>query len=367
MKKRIRVDIVHERLYNHHLVGTKFETPQEVVKWLGAVQAQEYAGAKWGISQRIKSITETEIDKAFAQGEILRTHVMRPTWHFVTPADIRWMLKLTGPRVNKICSSYYRKLKLDDSVFAKSNAIIKKSLKGKQLTRQELAIKLQQSGLRSITEERIRLSFLMMRAELDGLICSGALQGKQHTYALLDERVPKTISLKRDEALAELTKRYFSSHGPATLKDFSWWSGLTVADAKAGLEMIKHQFEEEVIDGKSFWFSPDVQPEKKNIPVAHLIPVYDEYTIAYKNHPAILDPKYLKQIVAGNGIVIILDGRVVGTWKRTLTKSAVIIDTNLFIELSESKKLAIINSAKNYTKYLGMPGLLRFGRKEIII
>jgi hypothetical protein len=213
------LEIAHQRLHNQLISRQTFEKAGDVVGWLGAVQAQDYAAAKWAVGQRVQEATDVAIDRAFADGAILRTHVMRPTWHFVTPADIRWMLQLTAPRVNALNASYYRQRALDDDIFKRSNAILAKALQGgKQLTRTELASVLQQAGI--ATGDLLRLTYLMIRAELDGVLCSGARRGKQFTYALLDEQAPQAKSLERDEALAELTRRYFTSHGPATLQDF---------------------------------------------------------------------------------------------------------------------------------------------------
>nr|MDQ6908888.1 winged helix DNA-binding domain-containing protein [Chloroflexota bacterium] len=233
------LDIAHVRLHNHHIAGTKLAAPDAVVRWLGAVQSQDYAGAKWAVGQRMHDTTDAALDQAFADGAILRTHVMRPTWHFVAPADIRWLLALTAPRVNATNAYHYRKHGLNDATFARSNAALTNALRGgAQRTRTELASVLQQAG---IATNDLRLGLIMMRAELDGVVCSGARRGKQFTYALLDERAPPAETLARDEALAELTRRYMTSHGPATVQDFVWWSGLTMTDAKAGLEMVKPQ------------------------------------------------------------------------------------------------------------------------------
>lgn len=185
---------------------------------MGAVQSQDFAAAKWAIGLRLPESKDTEIERVFNDGEILRTHVLRPTWHFVAPEDIRWMLALTAPRVNQCISYYYRKLELDAAVFKKSNEIIIKALEGgSQLTRAKLMLKLEQAGI--LTND-LRSNHLMIRAELDAVVCSGARKGKQFTYALLEERVPPAKTLSRDEALAELSARYFTSHGAATLQDF---------------------------------------------------------------------------------------------------------------------------------------------------
>ncbi len=209
------MDIAHQRLHNQKLLQTTFTKPDEVVAYLGAVQAQDYAGAKWAIAQRTKGLTDVEIDQAFADGTILRTHLMRPTWHFVTPADIRWMLMLTAPRVHAVSAFMYRQLELDKAVIKKSYTVLEKTLRGdKQLTRTELGSAFKKAG---IVAEGMRLGYFMMSAELDGIICSGARKGRQFTYALLEERVPEVKAVKRDEALAKLVQRYFATRGPATL------------------------------------------------------------------------------------------------------------------------------------------------------
>lgn len=352
------LDIAHQRLHNQHISGTPFERPEDVVQWLGAVQAQDYAGVKWAVAQRAHGITDADMDQALADGTILRTHVMRPTWHFVAPADIRWMLSLTAPRVNALNAYYYRKLGLDDSIFAKSNAVLAKALQGgKQLTRPELASTLKQAGI--ATDDLLRFGHIMGRAELDAVVCSGALRGKQHTYALLDERAPQAKTLERDEALAELTGRYFASRGPATVQDFVWWSGLTTADAKAGLEMAKTHLVQAVIEGQTYWLSPSMPTAKVASPTAHLLPVYDEYTVAYKDRSAVLDPVYAKQ--AGNGIfspVIVIDGKIVGTWKRTFKNGAVVMASNPFIAFTAAEGQTLAAAARRYGEFLGMPVVL---------
>jgi Winged helix DNA-binding domain len=352
-------DIVQERLHNQHLLGAPFARPDEVVQWFGAVQAQEYPSATWGIAQRMDGLPQTTIDQAFADGAILRTHAMRPTWHFVAPADIRWLLRLTSPRVHAVNATYYRKLELDDSVLTRSATVLINALQGgKHLTRTELAAELEQAGMIRSTDDRLRLTYLMMYAELEGLICSGAMRAKQHTYALLDERVPATRTLEHDEALAELTRRYFTSHGPATIKDFAWWSGLSTADAQAGLELNRSQLETAVVDGHAYWFAPKTAPLPAAAPIAHLLPAYDEYTIAYKNHTTILDSDYRDLVVAAFGIVIVIDGRIVGTWKRVIEKDRVLLTLSPFRVLTEAEDQTLTLAVQRYRGFIGKPVVL---------
>jgi len=209
-------EIAKCRLLNQQLAETKFTNAPEIVAWLGAVQAQEYYQAKWALGLRLPHLTDTDLEQDFTEGNLIRTHLLRPTWHFVTPKDIRWLLALTAPRVNAVNAYMYRKLELEQLGFNRCYDIIAKALQGGfQLTRTELNTLLNQSN---IVTNSLRLSCIMMRAELDGIVCSGARKGNQFTYVLLDERVPPTNFITQDEALAELTKRYFTSRGPATLK-----------------------------------------------------------------------------------------------------------------------------------------------------
>jgi winged helix DNA-binding protein len=349
------LDIVRQRLHNQLITQRTFEKPGDVVQWLGAVQAQDYAAATWALGLRMQDVTANDIEQAFAEGAILRTHLMRPTWHFVSPADIRWLLALTAPRVNAVNAYYYRKLELDDALFGRSNAVLAQALQGgKQLTRPELVSVLQRAGI--ATDDLQRFTHIMMRAELDGIVCSGARRGKQFTYALLDERTPQARTLDRDEALAEFARRYFTGHGPATLHDFVWWSGLTVADARAGLEMVKSQLTHEVIDGQTYWFSISTPPAKDLSHSAYLLPNFDEYIVGYKDRSAIFDASHTKKLDPRGNVLfnytMVLDGRIVGTWKRAMQKGAVIITQHLFTALDPAETCAFTAAANRYGAFL---------------
>jgi hypothetical protein len=352
------LNIAHQRLHNQFITQQTFEKAEDVVRWLGAVQAQDYAAAKWALGLRVQNSTDDMIEQAFTDGTLLRTHVMRPTWHFVLPADIRWMLALTAPRVKAAIAYYDRTLGLDDTNFTQSNALLAKALQGaKQLTRAELVSVLQRAGI--ATDNLQRIGHIIMRAELDGIICSGARRGKQFTYALLDERAPQARTLDRDEALAEFARRYFTSHGPATLQDFVWWSGLTVADARTGLEMVTTQLTHGVVDGQTYWFSTSTSPAKDLSQTVYLLPNYDEYIVGYTDRSAVFDESHTHKLDARANVLfqhtIVLDGRVVGTWKRTMKKDAVILTPSLFTPLNEAETCALAASAKRYGAFLDMP------------
>jgi hypothetical protein len=352
------LDVAQQRLRNQKLIGPQPARPEDVVKWMGAVQSQDYPGAKWALGQRTRGATDAAIDEAFAEGRILRTHVMRPTWHFVVPADIRWMLALTAPRVNATMAYYYRQLEVDDALFARSNAVFKKVLRGgKQLIRAELGKALENAG---ITATGVRLGFLLIHAELDAVICSGALRGKQHTWALLDERVPETRALTRDEALAELTRRYFASHGPAQLGDFVWWSGLTMADAKKGVGLEKPDLTSQEIGAKTYWFSVSMKAAGPEAGTRiHLLPNYDEYFIAFKDRSAVADAELFKKpldvIRYLYGYIVVLNGRVIGGWKRRIEKDRAIIEVRLPLSLDKNGKQALKAASERYGAFIGQP------------
>jgi hypothetical protein len=353
-------DIAHQRLRNQHLAEVRFRRSDEIVGWLAAAQAQDYAGAKWALGLRLHGATDDDLDQALANGTILRTHLLRPTWHFVTPADIRWMLELTAPRVHAASAHMYRKQELDREIFKRSHDVMTRALRGgNQLTRDELRDLLQKAGIE--TGDGLRLAYLMMCAELDGLICSGGRRGKQFTYALLSERAPQAITMNREAALAELARRYFMSRGPATMADFSRWSGLTLSDARRGLEAVKTQLEQEVIGGQTYWFPAYAPSGKVSSPTAHLLSVYDEYISGYKDRSAVCSAEVGERLKAmGNALtyIVVLDGQIVGSWKRTLRKDAVIVETNLFIQLTKAQTGAVAAAVHRYGEFLGLPAEL---------
>ncbi|GCF09126.1 winged helix DNA-binding domain-containing protein [Dictyobacter arantiisoli] len=359
-------ELVRQRLVNQHIARTSLAKPEDVVQWLGAVQAQDYAAAKWALGLRLPDATDDVIEQAFTAGTLLRTHLMRPTWHFVLPADIRWLLALTAPRVNAANAYWYRKLELDEVIFKQSNAVLIKALQGgRQLTRPELVSVLQQAGI--ATDAVQRFTAIMMRAELAGIVCSGARRGKQFTYALLDERVPATKPLRHAEALAELVLRYFTGHGPATVQDFVWWSGLTVADARAGLSMVSSQLIHETVDGQTYWLATPtasiVSPEANSM-AAYLLPNYDEYIVGYTDRSAIFDAADTEKLDSRGNVLfnntLIIDGRVVGIWRRTLKKDRIDIVLSLFASLNDAEMHAYTTAAQRYAAFFGLPVNTKF-------
>lgn len=323
--------------------------------WLGAVQAQDYPSAKWALGLRAPGLTDDEVEKAFAAGSILRTHVLRPTWHFVTPADIRWMLALTGPRISKSCDPYAGRLGLDAQILKRSRAAIERALRdGRQLTRADLGSALRHAGIETNGQA---LALVMMKAELEGVICSGARQGKQFTYALLEERAPRGRIVTRDEALGELARRYFSSHGPATLRDYVWWSGLVVGDARRGIEIAGSDLVRRAIDDRPYWtMRASAPPSSRASGGAHLLPNYDEYLVAYQDRDAVVGPsRRAAATPRGNDLFahsLVIGGRLAGCWTRTLRQDAVTVDVVSYRRLTPGDRRAVAAAAERYGRFM---------------
>ncbi len=349
------------RLHNQLLARQTFHKPDDVVRWLGAIQSQDFLAAKWALGQRTPNATDADIEQACDEGAIIRTHVMRPTWHFVPAADLRWMLVLTAPRVHAALASYNRRFNLDDKTLVQTDALLAGALQGgKHMLRSELDAVLVRAGFGGSPDNNSRLLHMILHAELEGVICSGARRGKQATYALLEERTPPAKAMDHDESLAELARRYFQSHGPATLKDYVWWSGLSSTEAKAGIEMIRRQLVQEEIEGQTCWLDPSsfsAAPETS--PTVHLLPNYDEYIVGYTDRSAIFDERHLSKLDERENFLfnntLVMDGQVVGTWKRVFRKGGVEVDPNLFVNLSEPEIQALSAEICRYSRFLGLP------------
>ncbi len=348
-------EIIRRRLANQRLTRSSFRTPSDVVSWLGAMQSQDYPGAKWAIGLRAP-VTDVEVDRACDAGAIVRTHILRQTWHFVARDDIRWMLALSGPRVNAVNGHYYRKLGLDERTFTRSRVLVERALRdGAHLTRPELGAVLRPAGIETTGT---RLAFVTMRLELDAVICNGPRRGSQLTYALLDHRVPRAKAMDRDAALAELARRYFTSHGPATLRDFVWWSGLTVRDAKAGIDLATSSLESEDVDGFTYWSAGGRVPKASASPVAYLLPNYDEYLIAHK------DRHLFAGGASGDGVRrikdpfmhhVVIDGHLAGSWTRTVKNRSVAVECAMYATPNGDTTRAIEAAVARLGRFLECP------------
>lgn len=347
------------RLHCQRLTAGHLARPEQVVAALGAVQAQEYPFAKWGLGLRLRGATDASVERAFASGAILRTHVMRPTWHFVAPADIRWLLALTAPRVRAAVAHYDRRLGITPAVVRRSNRAIAAALAGGvTLTRQELKAVLVGAGVN--VEGTQRLAHVLLHAELDAVICSGARRGKHFTYALLDDREPAVTPLSREEALAELTRRYFTSHGPAQVQDFVWWSGLTSREARAGLDLVGPHLAEDEVEGKRYWRAAGTPPASHPGRAAWLLPPYDEYLIGYRDRTAAVDPALWNPMGRRDPFTapVVLDGRVVGGWRRSLDQRTAAITLELRTRLGRADARLVRDAARRYAEFLALKPVL---------
>ena len=352
--------IALQRLWTQRLAGPRFQSAVDAVSALGAVQSQDYAGAKWALGQRTSGTTDADLDRLFDEGAILRTHVMRPTWHFVAPADIGWLLELTGRRVKAILAPYDRRLEVDAALLTRAHRVIERALRdGNHLTRTEIALRLRERGIAAVGQ---RLGHIVMHAELDGLVASGRRKGKQHTYALVAERVPPARHLGREEALAELAIRFFAGHGPAQLIDFAWWSGLTVSDGKRGVAMAGSSLVSEVVAGKTYWSSSGAARPAARGPFVHLLPNYDELLIAYRDREALLSPSLVMDASSLIAHVVTLDGRVIGGWGRTAERDRMVVGLEPMRPLGPAARRALDAAAHELARFLKLPVVVASAR-----
>ncbi len=318
--------MAEQRLRRQRLAGSGFADPVEAVGWFGAVQSQLFAASAWGIGQRCADVDDAGFRAAFDSGAIVRTHVLRPTWHLVAPADLQWMQALTAPQVHRSSAFYYRKAGLDDALFHRCAEVISAALQGGQyLTRTELAAVLERSG---IAAEGNRLAYIVMWCELEAMICSGPMRGRQHTYALVDERVAGSSPIHdREGALAELARRYFTSHGPAQIRDFAWWSGLRVTEARQAVKLAAAELEERRVDGEAYFDDAAQSTVEDPAPSTRadggasvcLLPNYDEFVVAYQDRSALFSSAAGAPALGGmdalTNNLVVERGQVVGTWK----------------------------------------------------
>ena len=349
MSRHGAIFIAGHRLQNQRVTRPGPRSPENLVAWMGAVQAQEYGPAKWGLALRSPpGISDSAIERAIDAGRILRTHLLRPTWHFVANTDIRWMLELTGPIVHRRMLTYDRQLGLDAGVMTRATGVIERALGDhRSLTRRELGAHLVQAGLPGTSRE---LAHIAMYAELEGVICSGPRRGKQFTYALLADRAPDAPRLPRDEALAELTRRYYRSHGPATIRDFVWWSGLRTTDAKRGLEMNRARSLE--VDGITYWSIGRAAGMNGRDSSVHLLPVYDEYLVAYRDHHAVPRPPY---VFGSFQHALVIGGQVAGGWRTIVGAKGLGVEVTPLRQFTAAERRALSRAVERYGQYRDVP------------
>lgn len=355
--------IARRRLANQLLPAPTFRRATDVVRALGAVQSQDYGSAKWALAQRTSGLTDTDLERAFTRGAILRTHVLRPTWHFVLPEDARWLLELTAPRIRASQAYHERFLELAAPVFRKSNRVLARALQGGvPRTRTELGVRLRRAGVHLATGQHV--GQVLMRAELDRVIISGPRRDKEFTYMLFDERVPGTPPRDRDAALQDLTRRYFMTRGPATLQDFAWWSGLTVADAARGVAIAGRSLRHADIDGRTYWHGSKERPVRASR-MAHLLPNYDEFVVGFRDRSAVaerlLEARPRHRVDGLIGHVVVVDGQIVGGWRRTVGKT-VEVELRLHVPLTTHEHGLVRRAAQRFGRFLGLSVRVRSER-----
>ena len=324
-------ELLHIRLYNQLLLDHDLKEVSEVVSRMGAMQSQSLDLAKWATGVRLKNKTVADINESLNKGEIIRTHILRPTWHFVSAEDIHWMFDLSNPRLKPIYQSYCKTLSANETLIYRAIPIVEKALSnGKHLTKQEIGDVL---NTYDIKVDARHLTLIISYAEMEGILCNGQLKGNKQTFTSLEEWVPRTEKLHKDEALARLALRYFISHGPATLNDFTWWSGLTLTESKKALEMIKSSLVSESVNGRIFWMRNDIQIPSAGTDLALLLPPFDEFVVSYKDRSELIEDTHYSKVMTKNGLfspTVMLNGRIVGSWKKEIKKGKLKVELSFF-------------------------------------
>lgn len=332
-------ELLHIRLYNQLLAGHKLKEPHEIVSWMGAMQSQSLDMAKWAIGARLENKAVKDIDQALNTGQIVRTHTLRPTWHFVSAADIYWMFDLSNPRLKPIYRSYAKIHNADEPLIYRTIPVLEKILTGgKHLTKQEIneALLAQQ-----IVLDDAHLKLSISYAEMEGILVNGRLKGNKQTFTLLEEWVPRTQTIGKEEALERLARRYFTSHSPATVSDFSWWSGLSLTECKHALGMIRNDFICETVNGREFWMRSDLQTPLVDKDSALLLPPFDEYVVSYKDRSELIEDMHYRKVMTKNGLfspTVMQNGEIVGSWKKLVQKGSPQITLSFFEKTSAKKQ-----------------------------
>jgi hypothetical protein len=349
-------DIGCHRLANQHIAGDRFDHPEDAVRWMGALQAQDYGQAVWAIGVRTQSATLADVERAIADAKIIRTWPMRGTIHFIPPENARWMLNLSAVRMLAADRRRMAQLDLTVDIIARCGDLFREALSGgKRLSRPAMMALLEDAGISTQGQRGYHILWYLSQS---GVICLGPMEGKQQTFALLEEWAPDARDLPREEALAELARGYFTSHGPATVHDFAWWAGLTVTDARQGLEGAKPALASETIEDTEYWYSAGAPSLPDGVGEAVLLPGFDEFLLGYKDRSAVLAAEHAQKVVPGNnGIVlamIVVSGQIVGTWKRRLKKKAVEVTLLPFAPLGPAED-QVLAAAQAYADFVGLP------------
>jgi hypothetical protein len=341
------------RTLNQQITNPKFKSAKEIAGWMGALQAQDYSMSKWAFGIRLQNSTEIAINREINSGNIIRSHLLRPTWHFVSSDDIYWILELTATQIKAVVKFRDKQLGLTENIFHQCNIIIEKALRDfNHKTREELISELLKAN---IEVDNNRASHILLHAEIEGIICSGKQKGSKPTYAILEEWVPKHRKTYREEALKELARRYFTSRGPATVRDFTWWSGLSSTDSKLAIELNRPQLISEIIGNQTYWFIDSGNTQIPDLNEIYLLPAYDEFIISYRDRKTSLSLTDHEKVVSDNGIfypTILIRGQVIGTWKRVIKNNFIVLTANLFSIVSPDLNVILSDSTIMYSKFM---------------
>jgi Winged helix DNA-binding domain len=361
-------EIAVQRMQSQRITTTDFERPDEVVQWMGAMQAQDYQQALWAVALRTNAATQADVEQAITDRQIVLSWPMRGTIHVVAAADLRWLLALCAPRRIASDGLRLRQLELDERLLGQCAEVFSAALEGgKVLTRAALLGLMSSIG---IDPSGQRGYHVLWRLAQTGLLCFGPKEGKEQTFTLLEEWIPPQPRKPRAEALAELAGRYMTSHGPVTAQDFAGWTGLTLTEARAGLESVRAQVSTFTRDGREFWWSEQERLElmyraapNTSVSSVSLLPGFDEYLLGYKDRQDVLAAEHAGRVVpGGNGVFLPMmvmhggvdDGRVVGTWQRTLKKRGVAITLHPFLEINQLEP-RVQEAVARYCAFVGMP------------
>jgi hypothetical protein len=346
--------VVRRRLEAQRISSTAFTRADQAVAWLGAVQAQDYLGALWAVGLRLVDATERDIERALAERLIVRTWPMRGTLHFVAAADARWMTDLLARRPMAAAANRLRSYGIDEAVLSRARRVLVRHLDGgRRLTRPETYRVLENAGIAAAGQRGLHI---LWRLAQECLVCFGPRDGKQQTFVLFDEWLPKAKVLPRDEALAALARRYFVSHGPATLRDFAWWSGLTLADASRAIVLAGDRIREEPFDGDRYWSASDGSAPAEVRRGAHVLPAFDEFLVGYTDRSASVD-EHVSGRIAGGGIVhpvVVREGRVIATWRRRTSRREVVCSVRPFTRLDSATTRGLTRALQRYARFLGL-------------
>jgi hypothetical protein len=348
---------------NLRLDGDPLGGPKQVVGWHGAMQAQEYVEALWSVGQRATQSTAKDVERAVADGSIVRTHALRPTWHFLARDDARWIVALTGPRVQRQLAARYRDLGLDPPTLARSQRAILKALEGgTHLTRKQLAVELVRARIDIAGQ---RLPHMLMHAELDLAICSGARVGRDHTYAVFDDRVPDAKRMGDADAARALVERYLRSHGPSSVHDLRWWSGLRMAEVRSAIDDLDPMIEAITIGNHELWRMPG-SPPGSPAAVVTLLETFDEYVVGYTRTRFLGDPRADVARAAWGGRdpyrgPVLRSGRIVGRWRRRMTPASIGMEVRTYGSLGDSALRRLRTEVRRFGRFHGREVTLEVG------